>query len=188
MGMPATPRDVTTLEEFFALPEDSSRRHELLDGTYVVTPLPTYRHQRAVTVLYERLKPALADRSDVVLFPVPGDIVLGPNSVVEPDLFLIPKPASSEIHWRDVSLPLLAVEVLSRSTAARDRGIKRYLYQNAGVPQYWIVDLDARLVERWQPDDTRPEIVRDTLSWTPPGASTALDIDLPEFFAQVLDA
>jgi Uma2 family endonuclease len=188
MGMPAAPHEITTLEEFFALPEDSSRRHELLDGTYIVTPLPTYRHQHAVTVLYERLKPALAGRSDVVLFPVPGDIVLGPKSVVEPDLFLIPKPASSDIHWRDVSLPLLAVEVLSRSTAARDRGIKRHLYQKAGVREYWIVDLDARLVERWLPEDKRPEILRDILRWALPGSSAPFDIDLAEFFAEALDA
>jgi Uma2 family endonuclease len=188
MGMPATPQDVTTLEEFFALPEDGSRRHELLDGAYVVTPVPSYRHQHAVTMLYERLKPALAGRSDLVLFPVPGDIVLGPKSVVEPDLFLIPKPVSSGIHWRDVSLPLLAVEVLSRSTAARDRGIKRHLYQRAGVAEYWIVDLDARLVERWQPEDTRPEIARDIMTWLPPGSGTPFELDLAEFFAQVLDA
>jgi Uma2 family endonuclease len=187
MGMPAAPQDVTTLEQFFALPGDSSRRHELLDGAYVVAPLPSYRHQHAVTLLYGRLKPALAARSDVILFPVPGDIVLGPNSVVEPDLFLLPKPPSSDIHWRDVSLPLLAVEVLSRSTAARDRGIKRQLYQRAGVREYWIVDLDARLVERWLPQDKRPEIIRDILRWTPPGSSAPCNIDLVEFFAEALD-
>jgi len=187
MGMPAAPREVTTVEEFLALPEDTGRRHELLEGEYVVTPSPTYRHQRAVTLLYERLKPALASEPDYVLFPVPGDIVLGANSVVEPDLFLIPRPASPDIHWREVSLPLLAIEVLSRSTAARDRGIKRRLYQEAGVAEYWIVDLDSRLVERWQPQDKRPEIVRDVLRWMPPGSSTALDIDLAGFFAEALE-
>jgi Uma2 family endonuclease len=188
MGMPATPHGVTTLEEFFALPEDKVRRHELLDGAYVVTPMPTYRHQRAVTLLYERLKPALAGRPDLVLFPVPGDIVLGPRSVVEPDLFVIPRPASPDIHWRDVSLPQLAVEVLSRGTAARDRGIKRHLYQNAGVPEYWIVDLDSRLVERWRPEDERPQILRDLLVWQPAGSDAGFEIDLGEFFGEVLGA
>ena len=188
MGMAATPHQVTTVDEFFSLPEDSTRRHELLDGLYVVTPLPTYRHQRAVTSLYERLKPALARRPDLVVLPVSGDIVLGPRSVVEPDLFVIPKPASSRVHWRDVARPLLAVEVLSRSTAARDRGIKRHLYQRAGVPEYWIVDLDSRLVERWRPDDERPEILGELLRWEPPGSVEAFDIDLAEFFGEVLDS
>jgi Uma2 family endonuclease len=135
MGMPATPGEAITIDEFFALPEDVGRRHELLDGVYVVTPAPTYRHQRAVVALYERLKPALVGRPDLVLSPVPGDFVLSPKSVVEPDLFVIPRPAVSSVHWRDVARPLLAVEVLSPGTARRDRGIKRHLYQTAGVPE-----------------------------------------------------
>jgi Uma2 family endonuclease len=185
--MPATPGEVTTIDEFFALPEDTSRRHELLDGVYVVTPLPTYRHQRAVMALYERLKPSVASRPDLVLFAVPGDIVVAPKSVLEPDLFLIPRPATTDIHWRDVGRPVLAVEVLSPGTAGRDRGIKRHLYQTAGVPEYWIVDLDSRLVERWTPADERPEILRERMVWQAPGSTTTSEIDLTGFFAEVLD-
>jgi len=187
MGMPAIPGAVTTLDEFFALPEDNSRRHELLDGLYVVSPPPTYRHQRAVMRLYQRLEPATASRPDLETFPIPGDIVLGPRSVVEPDLFVIPRPAASDLHWRDIALPLLVVEVLSRSTASRDRGVKRQLYQQAGVPEYWIVDLDSRLVERWRPEDERNEIIRQMLVWQPPGSSTPFELDLEAFFGEVLD-
>ncbi len=187
MGMPATPHQVTTLDEFFALPEDNTQRHELLDGMYVVSPPPSYRHQRAVLALYDRLKPVVEQHPDLVVFPLLGDIVLSPRSVVQPDLFVIPRPASSDVPWRDVALPLLAVEVLSGSTAARDRGIKRQLYQQAGVPEYWILDLDSRLVERWRPQDERPEILTETLAWHPPGLEAAFKIDLSEFFTDVLD-
>src|SRR6266540_2748363 len=99
MGMPATPRDVTTLEEFFALPEDGVRRHELLDGTYVVSPEASLRHQRAAFALGRILLPALTDRPDLELFALPGDIVLDQRTVVEPDLFVIPRPGSAEVHW-----------------------------------------------------------------------------------------
>jgi Uma2 family endonuclease len=183
MGMAATPQQVTTLDEFFALPEDNTRRHELLDGVYVVSPPPRFRHQQAVMNLYQLLAPALGGRPDLMLFPVLGDIVVGTRSVVQPDLFVIPKPASMDVHWRDVSLPLLVVEVLSPGTAARDRGIKRQLYQRAGIPEYWIVDLDSRMVERWRPSDERPEIIQHRLSWNLPGSTVAVDIDLSEFFA-----
>ncbi len=186
MGMPATP-EVTTLEEFFALPEDSARRHELLDGVYVVTPSATLRHQRVAMALGLRLLPVLAARSDLELFFVPGDIVLGDRTVVEPDLFVIPRPPSSDIHWRDVGRPLLVIEILSRSTAHRDRGIKRRLYQQAGVPEYWVVDLKARGVERWRPGDERPEILTETLSWRPDERGESLTLDLRLFFAEVLD-
>jgi Uma2 family endonuclease len=185
MGMPAVPQSVTTLDEFFAVPEDKSRRHELLDGVYVVSPPPSFRHQRAVMALYHRLAPAITDYPDLLLFPVLGDIVVGERSVVEPDLFLIPKPPSLDTHWRDMARPLLVIEILSRSTAARDRLIKRRLYQQAGIPEYWIVDLDARLVERWRPDDERPEILSETLTWQPPGSSPQFELDLAGFFAEL---
>jgi hypothetical protein len=55
------------------------------------------------------------------------------------------------------------------------------------VPDYWIVDLDSRLIERWQPEDERPEIVRDILSWRPPGSDGPIEVDLAEFFAEALD-
>jgi Uma2 family endonuclease len=54
------------------------------------------------------------------------------------------------------------------------------------VPEYWIVDLDARLVERWRPDDTRPEILTETLEWTPVPGLPPLVIELPALFAEAL--
>ncbi len=81
---------------------------------------------------------------------------------------------------------MLAVEVLSPSTARADRSVKRRLYQRARVPEYWIVDLEARLVERWRPADERPEVLTDTLSWVPAAGTGSLTIDLPEFFTKVL--
>lgn len=187
MGMPAIPHSVTTLDEFFALPEDNSCRQELLEGVYVVSPNPTFRHQRAVMVLYHCLLPALDGHPDLLLFPVPGDIVLGPRTVVEPDMFVLPKPPNVHLHWREVPPPLVVIEILSPGTAIRDRGVKRRLYQEAGIPEYWIVDLDARLVERWRPGDERPEILSETLPWKVFEAAAPFELDLAAFFAEVLD-
>src|SRR2546422_6517563 len=64
---------------------------------------------------------------------------------------------------------VLGPKILSPGTAARDRGTKRAIYQREGVTEYWIVDLDARLVERWRPDDERPEILRERLEWREKG-------------------
>jgi Uma2 family endonuclease len=187
MGMPAVPSSVTTLDEFFALPEDGTRRHELLDGAYVVSPEASLRHQRAALALGRLIQPALTERPDLELFSIPGDIVLGHTTVVEPDLFVIPRPASADVHWRDVGRPVLVAEILSPGTAARDRGVKRRIYQQAGIPEYWIVDLDSRLIERWRPDDDRPEILRESLTWTAPGSGSAFGIDLTAFIREVLE-
>jgi Uma2 family endonuclease len=81
---------------------------------------------------------------------------------------------------------LLVVEIVSPSTARTDRQQKRRIYQSEGVPEYWIVDLDARVVERWRPHDTRPEIIADILVWQPQSDIAALSIDLVELFAEAL--
>jgi Uma2 family endonuclease len=183
MGMPA-PHGIATIAELLALPDDGLR-HELLDGEHVVTPAPTRIHQRALAELYYALRQELATRADVETLFSPADIQLGPRTLLQPDLFVLPRgPEGTNREWKDAPLPFLAVEVLSRATAARDRGKKRRLYLEAGVEEYWIVDLDARLVERWRPGDERPEIVHDSLAWSLQiGVSGT--IDLPELFKRI---
>ena len=85
---------------------------------------------------------------------------------------------------------LLAVEVLSPSTARADRTVKRRLFQRVGVPEYWIVDVAAWLVERWRPGEDRPEILTETLSWhpAPAGGGRPLVIDLAQLFSEILEA
>ena len=61
------------------------------------------------------------------------------------------------------------------------------IYQSERVPEYWIVDLDARVIERWRPADERPEIIADTLTWQPRHGLIALSISLDSFFAEILD-
>ena len=78
--------------------------------------------------------------------------------------------------------PDWTVEVLSPSTARADRHRKRLIYQSEGVPEYWIVDSGARLVERWRPGEERPEILHDALVWQPVAGIAALTIDLPALF------
>jgi Uma2 family endonuclease len=115
----------------------------------------------------------------------PADIVLGTKTLVQPDLFVISRTPDRPIEtWSDAGVPVLAVEVLSPSTAARDRGQKRRIYLGAGVSEYWIVDIDARLIERWRPGDERPEIIAATLEWNA-GGGPVLTIPVPRLFADL---
>ena len=121
------------------------------------------------------------------LLASPADIVLGPRTLVQPDLFVIHKdPARTIKHWSDVGVPVLAIEFLSPGTAARDRGAKRRIYQRAAVAEYWIVDLDACLVERWRPEDVRPEILSAELTWTPAPDAAPITLNLLHLFESVL--
>ena len=63
---------------------------------------------------------------------------------------------------------------------------KRRLYQRVGSATYWIVDLDARLVEVWTPDAERPAVVDRELTWQPGGAPEPLVVKLEEFFGAVI--
>jgi Uma2 family endonuclease len=183
MGMPRT-TEHWTRDQVWALPDDG-RRYELIDGELVVTPSPGGPHQVAAAELFLRLRLAL-DRAETttarVLFS-PADIQLGEEEILQPDLFVyrLDHPISD---WRDITSLLVAIEVLSPSTARYDRGLKRLRYQRARVPEYWIVDLDGRVVERWRPDDSRPEVLSERLHWSS-GDGAELDLDLGEFFREV---
>ncbi len=185
MGMPKLEEPVTTVEQLLALPDDGLR-HELLDGEHVVTPAPELLHQRAVGKLFRDLAAYLDGRRDLEVFTSPADVILGPRILVQPDLFVARVPPGGRLRkWQDVGVPVLAIEVLSPGTAARDRGKKRLIYQREGVAEYWIVDLDARLVECWRPADERPEIARDQLGWKAGPGAPPLEIELQPFFGRV---
>jgi Uma2 family endonuclease len=132
---------------------------------------------------------ALEGNAELQVLASPADIVLSPRTLVQPDLFVIRRQPGQRIRkWREVGVPVLAIEFLSPGTAARDRGAKRRIYQQAGVAEYWIVDLDARLVERWRPSDERPEIAMTTLRWEPGPNLAPSVIELADLFRRVLGA
>lgn len=185
MGMATKQASVTTIEELLALPEDGLR-HELLDGEHVVTPAPELPHQAIVGALHRVLLEHLEGHETLVPFLSPADVALGPKSLVQPDLFVVRKQPGQRLRkWSEVGVPVLAIEILSPGTASRDRGKKRRIYQRAGVAEYWIVDLDARLVERWRPEDERPDVLDGVVRWeAAPGVSVTAD--LPALFTRVL--
>lgn len=52
------------------------------------------------------------------------------------------------------------------------------------VPEFWTVDQDARIFERWRPDDNEPEVSSDVMTWQPLPGAPALSIPLGEFFTR----
>jgi Uma2 family endonuclease len=185
MGMPAQ-RTEWTADMVRALPDDG-KRYEVLDGDLFVSPAPSALHQRAVARLLLILDPYCRAHLIGEAMISPADIEFSRHRLLQPDLFVVPLTEGRRIRsWKDVTTLLLSAEVISPSTARADRGEKRLVLQDEGVPEYWIVDLDARIVERWRPADERPEILTDKLRWHPVPTGAPLDIDLGEFFNSVL--
>ena len=187
MGMPLT-AERWTAEMVRALPDDGNR-YEVVHGELLVTPAPNALHQRAILGILVRLWDYLKGGALGEVLASPADISWAPDWLVQPDAFVAPlRPDGRKIKlWPEITSLLLAVEVLSPSTARADRQVKRRLYQEVRVGEYWIVDLDARVVERWRPGDDRPEIVTGTLTWQPDPQTPPLAVDLPALFREVLD-
>jgi len=186
MGMPHTTNDWTAaLVE--AIPNDGNR-YEVIDGELFVTPAPASKHQAAVVELLPLLQAYLRATRIGYAWVSPADIRYGRHTLVQPDLFVVPlvngrRPSS----WREIERLLLAVEVLSPSSKRADREVKRRLYQRQGVPDYWMIDVNARRVERWHPEDKHPELLVGTLEWQPDSSHPPLLIELQAYFADVLD-
>ena len=171
-----------TAEMVYALPEDG-KRYEVLDGELAVTPAPNQGHQDVLGRLYVVLLAYTQLQNVGYTYLSPADIEFSPTRLVQPDVFVAARVEGRKPNgWKEMKHLRLAVEVLSPSTARRDRGKKRLIYQSQGVEEYWIVDVDARCVERWRPDDERPEVVHGSLRWHPDSAVPPLDIDLEALF------
>lgn len=192
MAMPA-PLSITpdrsrrdwTAEELAFLPDDGNR-YEIVDGELLVTPAPTWTHQRAAGELYLLLAP-YARRHGMDCLIAPADVPLSRTTVVEPDLFVVPLLPNGfrPQDFAEAGRLELAVEVLSPSTARADRHVKRAAYLKHGVPDYWIVDTANRFVERWRPGDETPEVLVDSLAWQPVTDVPPLVIELAAFFRRV---
>ena len=174
-----------TYAEFARLPSEGSTRYEVIDGELAVTPAPTSRHQLVVTNLVAVLHPLVREHALGVLLAGPIDVLFGEGDYLEPDLVFVRADRAHLVSDRGIEgAPDLVVEVLSPSTAHRDRGIKLDRYRTFGVPEYWIVDLEARTMEVWRLTEgaEAPEVVRvgERLPWTPVPRGPTLDIAVEE--------
>ena len=189
MGMPAirrrwTPEDVRQLN----VDTPSWPRYELIGGELLVTPSPGSPHQLAAGELYLALAPFVEAAEIGLTFFAPSDVVLREGTITQPDLYVIAAgPAAYEKRLVSPDAPtlLLVVEVISPSSVRIDRVVKRDFYMESGVAEYWVVDLDGRMIERWTPDRDTPVVERATLVWKPLGAAQAFHVELPVLFDRI---
>ncbi|MBI2802170.1 MAG: Uma2 family endonuclease [Gammaproteobacteria bacterium] len=145
------PRLPYTYDDYRTLPEDMSRRYELLHGDLYMVPAPTTRHQRVLSRLNSLMLEHVRSRQLGDAFFAPVDVILGQGDareVVQPDLFFIAAARRDTVKLHGIEGPPdLVVEILSPGTETRDRGYKLKMYARHGVREYWIVDPDARTVD-----------------------------------------
>jgi len=166
------------------LPDDGNR-YETVHGELLVTPAPRAWHQVLVMRLASPLDRYLRGCSLGQVLTSPADVSWGPNILVQPDVFVVPLHEARTLTWSHMRTLLLAIEVLSPSTTRSDRFTKRRLYQEVGVPLYWMVDGDHELVEVWTPEAALPVVERERVTWMPAGADRPFALDLRVLFQPI---
>ena len=125
-----------TAQMLYDLPDDG-RRHEIIDGEHFVTPAPRLGHQYVALELATALRLYVRAYGLGAVMMARADVVLSDDTVVEPDVFVIPPVRGRlPVRWTDPAALLLVIEVTSPSTASRDRVRKRARYQRAGIREY----------------------------------------------------
>ena len=143
----ATQRRVVkfTYEDYKHTPED--KRYELIDGDLIMVPAPRTAHQRSSRDIGLPLVTFVDENELGEVFLAPTDVVLSNTDVVQPDILFVSRERSYIINELNIrGAPDLVIEVLSPSTAQRDRTLKRTLYALHGVSEYWQADTDAKNV------------------------------------------
>lgn len=137
----AWPDHLIDLHDWESLPADESHKVECVEGVLVVTPKPLPQHQRTMVRLCTALEGALSGEYEVL---ADVEILLSnvPLTVRAPDVVVA---ESAVVSTNPPRLPgaavRLAVEVLSEGSRRTDRVTKMSEYAEAGIGEYWIVDL-----------------------------------------------
>lgn len=119
---------------------------ELIEGfPYAMSPQPGPVHQRIATKLTTKFENALNGCRCVVYQPL--DYHIDDNTILQPDMLIV----CDEIKKQFLDFPpALVVEILSPSTALKDRNTKYDIYQSQGIKYYLIISPDVKEVEVYE--------------------------------------
>ena len=134
-----------TVDDYRALPDWP--RHELIDGELIVMEAPTTSHQRVLGRLFLLFSQLAADHPECEVFIAPVDVQLDRDNKtnVQPDVMIICD--EEKVTERNIfGAPDLVVEITSPSSVQRDSFVKLKKYKNAGVREYWLINLQTRVV------------------------------------------
>jgi Uma2 family endonuclease len=136
-----------TYDDLLEMPEDG-KRYEVIGGELLVNPAPRRDHQEVVANLDWILQRFLRETGLGRVYTHPVDVYLGRHDIVQPDLLVI---RSARLHiYRAEGIvaepPDIVVEIMSPSTRGTDQVRKMALYARAGVPEYWLVDPERRMM------------------------------------------
>ena len=141
-----------TYDDYACLPDDG-KIYEILEGELEVTPAPVPGHQGVSRNLEWLLEGYVRQHNAGRVYDAPIDVIVDEHNVVQPDLIFISADRLHIIGEKSIEgMPDLIVEILSPSTARRDRVLKLKMYAQHGLRHYWIVDCQQRTLEAFELD------------------------------------
>jgi Uma2 family endonuclease len=147
---PVVPPHLLTVAEYLEIGEVEPGYTELVEGRLLMCPSPVPRHSRAAHRIGNQLERQLPGGFEV-LFDLDVDLQLDPpdypGTVRRPDVIVVPLAARERVDDGGgvirASEVLIAVEGVSPGSKRTDHVETRSQYADAGIPHYWIVDLDS---------------------------------------------
>ena len=136
-----------TFDELVAELPESNLPTELWDGELIMSPAPSFLHQKIVDRFHDLLKAWVRQHRLGETAIAPIDMVLTTRRATQPDVVFISNERLDIIKERIMGAADLVAEVISPGSRRRDRIDKRDLYEQHGVREYWIIDPEARTVE-----------------------------------------
>lgn len=161
--MEALNLDRYTYEDYLDIDRTTQERVEWIDGRIYLMAGASAKHQDTVLNIAFMLKNLVNEKKRCLPRIAPFDLKLfrgEDKNVVQPDVILF---------CEDEEIPCAIFEVLSDSTAYKDKSVKKELYERFGVREYFLVDTDLKIVDKFRlengkyyyvrgfgPDDTMP--------------------------------
>jgi Uma2 family endonuclease len=136
-----------TYEMYAALPNEG-KLYEVVQGVLIMSPAPETAHQGVIAQIHHYLYQQIVLKRRGLALTSPIDVVLARKTTVQPDVLVILAEHMNRVEpKRVVGPPDLAVEVVSPSSATYDRLVKYSVYEQAGVPEYWLVNIPEQTIE-----------------------------------------
>ncbi len=138
-----------TYDEYVLFPDDG-KRHEIIDGRHYMNAAPNPRHQAVSRhiqfQLYEQIE--LKQLGEVINSPI--DLQLSLWDIIQPDIVVVLAANRIITTTKIKGVPDLVIEILSPSNRNHDLELKKQLYEQSGVPEYWIVDPENQTVTQYR--------------------------------------
>jgi Uma2 family endonuclease len=137
-----------TYNQYVEFPEDGNR-YEIVDGVLeMMTPAPSFKHQKIITRLTSAIDVPCREEGEFIVSPF--DVVFSNENVRQPDFIFVKNENLHIITERAIEgVPDLVGEIISQSSAKTDRKSKFETYQKFGVKEYWIIDPEVELLEQF---------------------------------------